>query len=155
MSRPRSLRPSDAVPESLLVAIGVVQGLTGLLAVAVPMQFGLWWVLPTEADVALWIMAGLGVALMGTGWVAADGKPAGPALGTVLAAVLGLWSLAFDVWALSHLSFTLFMLFIPPMALLTTVLSPFGITSARRCQAARAKLSKLAAERSGPSFGMS
>jgi len=153
VSRPRPLRPSDAVPEGLLVAIGAVQGITGLLAVLVPLQFAIWWVLPARADAALAVLAGLGLAQLATAWASADGRTWGPMGGAALTVAIGVLATAFDVWALSHLSFTLFMLFIPPMALLAAVLSPLGVSRARRCQAARAKLATLSAQRSGPRFG--
>ena len=132
-----TVRPQDAVPDTLLQLAGGTLALTGVLGVLVPAQFFLWWVLPSEATVALSGMAAAGLGCITLGWFVADGRVWATLAGAVAAPVMGIYCAAWALWCLANLSFTLFMFLTPPFALAATLLLPFAIGSARKCAAAR------------------
>lgn len=136
----REIRPSDAVPDTILQIAGGVLGLTGVCAFLVAVQFLLWWIVPPAETYALYTMLVSGLATMGIAWFVADGRLPAVILGCLVAPALALFGAGWALWCLSYFSFTLFMFITPLLGGLATLVLPFAIPSARRCTAARAQI---------------
>ncbi len=135
-----TVRPSDSVPSTLLQLTAGLLALAGASAVAVSMQFLLWWVMPPASVWAVYAMLAGGIATLVAAWFVSDGRPRAVVVGTLLAAGLTVGSTAWALWALSNLSFTLFMFVTPVLAAWSTVVVPLSFPAARRCSTARATL---------------
>jgi hypothetical protein len=120
---------------------GVSLGLAGAAHVLLAGQFVLlfWWL----RGLAWWAtlaMGALGVAAIWAGSDLLGGRSRSAIAGTVLAPVLALLSLGLTAWCVTHLSFAIYMVIAPPVALFAAVAAPFAIGPCRRAERAVAEI---------------